>query len=95
MDRLELWGGVECTVNRIGDRYFDQLERSGHLGRVADFDRFASIGIKALRFPALWERLAPHSLDAIDWSWTDSALERLCALGLRPIVGFVHHGSGP
>ena len=27
---LELWGGVECTVNRVGDRYFDQLERSGH-----------------------------------------------------------------
>ena len=25
---LELWGGVECTFNRVGDQYFDQLERS-------------------------------------------------------------------
>ena len=22
---LEMWGGVECTVNRVGDRWFDQL----------------------------------------------------------------------
>ena len=26
---LELWGGVECTVNRVGDRYFDQLDALG------------------------------------------------------------------
>src|SRR5919199_5193189 len=92
---LEVWGGVECTVNRVGDRYFDQLDRSGHTRRLVDFDRFAALGLKALRFPALWERLAPHSLESIDWSWTDAALGRVRALGMRPIVGFVHHGSGP
>ena len=95
MAPLELWGGVECTVNRVGDRYFDQLERSGHTRRLADLDLFAGLGIKALRFPALWERLAPDTLDAIDWHWTDLALARLRELGVRPIVGFVHHGSGP
>jgi dTDP-4-dehydrorhamnose reductase len=95
MHAPELWGGVECTVNRVGDRYFDQLERSGHPGRLEDLDRFAALGIKALRMPALWERLAPQSIDEIDWSWTDRALERLRDLGIRPIVGFVHHGSGP
>jgi dTDP-4-dehydrorhamnose reductase len=95
MDRPEIWGGVECTVNRVGDRYLDQLERSGHTQRLDDLDRFAALGIKALRFPALWERLAPESPDAIDWRWTDAALARLRALGVRPIVGFVHHGSGP
>ena len=95
MSRLEMWGGVECTVNRVGDRYFDQLERSGHVRRLADLDRFAALGIKALRFPALWERHAPESMDSIDWSWTDAALERLRELAIRPIVGFVHHGSGP
>jgi dTDP-4-dehydrorhamnose reductase len=95
MDRPEIWGGVECTVNRVGDRYLDQLERSAHVRRLDDFDRFAALGIKALRFPALWERLAPNSPDSIDWRWTDAALERLRALGVRPIVGFVHHGSGP
>ena len=95
MASVELWGGVECTVNRVGDRYFDQLERSGHVQRLEDLDRFATLGIKALRFPALWERLAPYSLDEIDWTWPDAALRRMRDLGIRPIVGFVHHGSGP
>jgi dTDP-4-dehydrorhamnose reductase len=95
MSRLEVWGGVECTVNRVGDRYFDQLARSAHVERLDDLDRFAALGVKTLRFPALWERHAPHSLDGIDWSWTDAALERLRELGIRAIVGFVHHGSGP
>jgi dTDP-4-dehydrorhamnose reductase len=95
MHTPELWGGVECTVNRVGQHYFDQLERSGHPLRLHDLDRFAALGIKALRMPALWERLAPQSLKDIDWSWTDAALERLRELGIRPIVGFVHHGSGP
>jgi dTDP-4-dehydrorhamnose reductase len=30
-----------------------------------------------------------------DWSWADERLERLRELGIRPIVGLVHHGSGP
>ena len=38
---LEVWGGVECTVNRVGDEYFDQLERSGHATRLEDLDLFA------------------------------------------------------
>lgn len=24
-----MWGGIECTVNRVGNRYFDQIEWSG------------------------------------------------------------------
>ena len=24
--KLELWGGIECTINRVKDNYFDQLE---------------------------------------------------------------------
>ena len=95
MKPLQAWGGVECTVNRVGDRYFDQLERTGHTRRPGDLDLFAELKIKGLRFPALWERLAPRSLDEIDWCWTDVALPRLRELGIRPIVGFVHHGSGP
>ena len=95
MERPEVWGGVECTVNRVGDRYFDQLARSAHAKRLDDLDRFAALGITTLRFPALWERLAPDSLDCINWSWTDAALVRMRELGMRAIVGFVHHGSGP
>ena len=95
MTPIELWGGVECTVNRVGSRYFDQMRWSGHEDRVEDLDRFAELGLAALRYPVLWERLAPEALDAVDWSWSDARLERIRALGINPIVGLVHHGSGP
>jgi dTDP-4-dehydrorhamnose reductase len=91
----EVWGGVECTVNRVGGRYFDQLEMSGHAARACDLDLFASLGIKAMRYPVLWERTAPRGLAHADWSWADARLARLRELSLRPIVGLVHHGSGP
>src|SRR4051812_9715572 len=40
---LELWGGHECTVNRVGDRYFDQTVRTGHEHRIEDLARFAEM----------------------------------------------------
>src|SRR5262245_60054546 len=92
---LELWGGVECTVDRVGDRWFDQMSWSGHDRRVADVARFASLGVRALRYPILWERTAPRSLDDCEWGWADERLTRLRDLGMRPIAGLLHHGSGP
>ncbi|ARV59556.1 dTDP-4-dehydrorhamnose reductase [Nostocales cyanobacterium HT-58-2] len=92
---LEVWAGVECTVNRVGDEYFDQLERNGHATRLDDLDLFAQLGIKAIRYPVLWERIAPNGLENADWSWADERLGRLRELGINPIVGLVHHGSGP
>jgi dTDP-4-dehydrorhamnose reductase len=92
---LELWGGLECTINRVGDRYFSQLERNGHLRRLDDLERIAALGIRTLRYPILWEQLAPDSLGQIDWSWADERLNKLRELGIRPIVGLLHHGSGP
>lgn len=92
---LEVWAGVECTVNRVGEEYFDQLERNGHATRLNDLDLFAELGIHAIRYPVLWERIAPNGLETADWSWADERLGRLRELGIRPIVGLVHHGSGP
>jgi dTDP-4-dehydrorhamnose reductase len=92
---LELWGGVECTVNRVGARWFDQVAMAGHHRRDDDLDRFAALGLRTLRYPVLWEHLAPDSPHAIDWRSTDARLERLRGLGIRPIVGLLHHGSGP
>ncbi len=93
--KLELWGGVECTVNRVQGRYHDQNERTGHAARLDDIDRIASLGVKAVRYPILWERTAPDGLGSARWDWIDARLERLRALGIRVIAGLVHHGSGP
>lgn len=93
--RLELWGGIECTFNRVGDRYFDQLAWSGHRERLSDLDLIAGLGIRTLRYPVIWEQIAPDGLDTADWRWTDRALHRLSELGITPVVTLVHHGSGP
>lgn len=91
---LELWGGVECTVNRVRDEYFNQLERNGHAERLCDLARFASLGIRVIRYPVLWERVAPDGIEHADWSWTERLAE-LRKLGVEPIAGLCHHGSGP
>jgi len=91
----ELWGGVECTVNRVGDRRFDAMKRDGHDRRIEDLDLFAGLGLSALRYPVLWERTAPTGLGSADWRWADARLGRIRALGMEPIVGLLHHGSGP
>ena len=92
---LALWGGLECTVNRVRDNYFSQMDRNGHADRLQDIERFASLGIKAIRYPVLWERVAPDGVDSADWSWPDERLPALQQLGVTPIVGLLHHGSGP
>ena len=86
----ELWGGVECTINRVGDDFSDQVARLGHDQRFQDFDLFAGLGIRKLRHGVLWERIVTRG-----WAWADRSLGRIRQLGMEPIVGLVHHGSGP
>jgi dTDP-4-dehydrorhamnose reductase len=93
--RLELWGGIECTIARLGDGFRDESAETGHAGRPGDLDAIRRLGIKTLRYPVLWERIAPESLERPDWSWHDLRLARLQELGIRPIAGLLHHGSGP
>jgi dTDP-4-dehydrorhamnose reductase len=92
---VEVWGGIECTINRVKDQYLDQLEYSGHYTRVSDLDLVASLGIKMLRYPVLWEKHQKQKDSEIDWSFADRNLNRLQELGISPIAGLVHHGSGP
>ena len=68
---LMLWGGLECTINRVQDEYFSQLERNGHGSRLGDVESFASLGISAIRYPVLWEQIAPKGLDEADWTFPD------------------------
>ena len=92
---LELWGGLECTVARIGDDFRDQSAETGHRDRIEDLDRIAALGIRTLRYPVIWETVSPDRPEAADWRWHDARLDRLRRLGIDPIAGLVHHGSGP
>ena len=89
---VEMWGGVECTVNRVGDQFFDQSERNGHCSRTDDIDRLAKLGIRKLRYPVLWET---HLAKPEAWKATETQLHLIRRRGIDPIVGLVHHGSGP
>ena len=93
--KLALWGGLECTVARIQDNFRNQIEETGHALRIDDLDAIAAIGIKTLRYPVIWETIAPDHPDECDWTWHDARLGRLRDLGIAPIAGLVHHGSGP
>jgi dTDP-4-dehydrorhamnose reductase len=93
--RLELWGGMECTINRVGNVYRDQLFETGHYSRNDDIDRVAELNIKALRYPVLWERYQPAADTLINWNRAIKDLSRLKELNIKPVVGLLHHGSGP
>lgn len=85
--RLELWGGHECTLNRVRSTYFDQSERSGHPVRPDTLERLSALGISRLRFPILWEKGVTD--DAI------ATVEAMRRHAISPILGLIHHGSGP
>jgi dTDP-4-dehydrorhamnose reductase len=92
----EVWGGLECSFNRVKDRYMDQLHYCGHYARAAkDIDTIATLGIKAMRYPVIWERLHPQPGHKIEWSTVEAPLNALRRHGIAPIAGLVHHGSGP
>ncbi|WP_183097149.1 glycoside hydrolase [Mesorhizobium sp. YM1C-6-2] len=94
INRLEIWGGLECSRVRIGDDIRDQIVDTGHRNRPQDLQLIASLGIKTLRYPVLWETVS-SAPGGQDFSWHDYQLGRLRAAGISPIVGLVHHGSGP
>ncbi|MFL5784477.1 MAG: dTDP-4-dehydrorhamnose reductase [Bacteriovoracaceae bacterium] len=95
MKPLEMWAGLECTLNRVHDRFVDQSVKNGHYERLEDLQLFAELGVKKLRYPCLWEKVAPDEIDRFDWTFLDERLVELKRLGITPIAGFLHHGSGP
>ncbi len=92
----EIWGGIECSYNRVQGKYFDQLQYSGHYSRIEeDIDAFSRLGITTMRYPVIWERHCPSVSGAINWSLSERGLNALRDRGIAPIAGLVHHGSGP
>jgi dTDP-4-dehydrorhamnose reductase len=92
---LELWGGVECTIARTGEDWRNQIEETGHDRRAEDIDLIAGLGIRTVRYPILWEAIAPERPDRLDFSWTDERLAMLRERGIEVVGGLLHHGSGP
>ncbi|MGZ5287264.1 MAG: family 1 glycosylhydrolase [Flavisolibacter sp.] len=91
----EIWGGIECTINRVHNDFHDQLDYSGHYYREGDLEHLADLGIKQMRYPILWEKHEPVENAEIDWSWTSRQLDILRSRDVGVIAGLVHHGSGP
>src|SRR5215216_2131581 len=92
---VEIWGGLECTVARIGDAYRDQLAETGSLDRQDDIATALDLGVTAIRYPILWEHVVPDGLACPQWERHDRELELIRAKGVRVIAGLCHHGSGP
>ena len=92
---LELWAGPECTIARIGDRWRDQAVETGHHQRLSDLDLIAGLGIRTVRYPILWESVAPFDLGHCDFAWADERMAKFEALGIEVIAALLHHGSGP
>lgn len=92
---LQLWGGLECSVVRIGDTWRDQIRETGHHERPGDLDRIAALGIRTLRYPILWERCTETNAAFCGWEWHATRLRALERLGVEPIAGLLHHGAGP
>jgi dTDP-4-dehydrorhamnose reductase len=94
-DKPALWGGIECSITRVNNWYLDQLQLAGHYTRPEDIHLIAGLGISALRFPVLYEKHKPSPDTVVDWSWAAARLAALKNNNIKPIVGLVHHGSGP
>jgi dTDP-4-dehydrorhamnose reductase len=88
---------MECTINRVDSTYFDQLKLSGHLERIEDdMRRFAELGLRCVRTCLHWERFAEAEAAGRDpWVVFDRTMNSLRGNGMEPIVGLLHHGSGP
>ncbi len=88
---LEIWAGPEASIIRVGNRWRDQTSEQGGWDRfLKRVQLLATLGIKAIRMPVLWEHVSRFG-----WRYIDPVMQELRRLGIRPIAGLVHHGSGP
>ena len=96
MAPFEVWASPEPSFARIGQTSArDLLAETGHERRDADIGLLASLGIRATRYPVLWEKCAPEPSAAPDFAWARRRLEALREARIEPILTLVHHGSGP
>lgn len=90
---IEIWGGSEYSFVRVHDNVYDQLARNGHEERIKDLQLFSELNIKTIRYPLLWEKYEAGKKRF--FRINDTRLAKLGELGIKPIAGLLHHGSGP
>jgi dTDP-4-dehydrorhamnose reductase len=86
---MEMWAGFECTLNRVGDSYQDQLLPREREMRIACLRALPELGVSAFRYRIAWEDVSTP------WEWVEEDLAFLAANNIKAIIGLVHHGSGP
>lgn len=84
-----MWAGFECTLNRVGERYQDQLLPSERAMRLECMRLLPRLGIKAFRYRIAWED------ETTPLSQYEDDMAFFAENGITPILGLVHHGSGP
>lgn len=86
---MEMWAGFECTLNRVGERYQDQLLPQERDLRKACLRALPSLGVSAFRYRVAWEDVSTP------WDWVKDDIDYLTEHNIKPIIGLIHHGSGP
>ena len=86
---MEMWAGFECTLNRVDERYQDQLLPNERDMRLQCMRLLPALGITAFRYRIAWED------ETTPWSHYEEDMEFFTANNIAPILGLVHHGSGP
>jgi len=86
---VELWGGFECTLNRIDNRFRDQLLQNERSARIDCLNQLSDLGVTSFRYRIAWD----EDTTSRDTFAADIAL--LERIGISPIIGLLHHGSGP
>lgn len=96
-DQFVWAGGIENTFvpdARPGLRSLEEYELTQHYQQWrSDFDRAASLGIKALRWGPPWYRTEAKQGE-FNWDFADEAIDYIVnVLKITPIVDLVHYGT--
>ncbi|MGL5840030.1 MAG: family 1 glycosylhydrolase, partial [Sphingorhabdus sp.] len=86
---MQLWAGFECTLNRVNNRFRDQLDPQYRIARKQCLEQLGDLGVRVFRYRIAWDdRRTPQY-------WIQEDMAQLERQGVAPIIGLLHHGSGP
>ncbi len=86
---MEMWAGFECTLNRVGDRFQDQLLPTERKKRTHCLESLPALGFTAFRYRIAWDDVSTP------WDTVAQDIALLTSHNIKPIIGLLHHGSGP